>query len=57
MELKASVLDDVMAGKFDLKKAAETYAKAQKVKVQMEPIWAALNKAKQGKKWNEALAQ
>jgi thiol-disulfide isomerase/thioredoxin len=57
MELKESILDAVLAGKFDVQKAAEDYANAQKAQVQMQAIWAALNKAKQGKKWDEASAE
>jgi hypothetical protein len=57
MELKESVLDEVLAGNFDVQKAAVDYAQAQKAQAQMQAVWTALNQARQGKKWDEAIAQ
>lgn len=57
MELKAKTIDDVLAGTFDVHKAAAAYEKAQKNKAEVQTAWMGLMKAIQQKKWDQAQAK
>jgi thiol-disulfide isomerase/thioredoxin len=57
MQLKDTVLDQVLAGKFDVQKAAPEYEKEQKNEARQKIVWAGLNKAMQEKNWDEAMAK
>ena len=57
MELKDQVIEDVLAGKFDVQKAAADYETQQKHQAQLRTISMALNRAMQNKDWDEANAQ
>ncbi len=57
LQLKEKVLEDVLAGKYDVKKAAADYQQQQKNQAQLRPVWTALNRALQNKDWDEATAK
>jgi tetratricopeptide (TPR) repeat protein/thiol-disulfide isomerase/thioredoxin len=57
MELKDSVIEEVLAGKFDLQNAATEYARQIKNQAQLNALWQDFNTARQAKKWDEALAK
>jgi thiol-disulfide isomerase/thioredoxin len=57
MQLKESTIEEVLVGKFDLKKAAEDYAKEEAVQGKMQKLGSELNKAMQAKNWDAALAK
>jgi hypothetical protein len=57
MELQAKVIEQVLAGTFDLKEAAATYAKQQKNAPKLTSIWSELLQAMQKKEWDTALAK
>ena len=57
MELKAKTIDDVLAGTFDVHKAAAADEKAEKSKVEIQTAWMGIMKAMQQKKWDEAQAK
>jgi thiol-disulfide isomerase/thioredoxin len=57
MELKAKTIDDVLAGTFDVHKAAADYEKTQKNKAEVQTAWMGLTRAMQQKKWDEAQAK
>ena len=57
MELKESVLEQVLAGTFDVHKAAAAYEKQQKNEAQLQTVWMSLQKSMQQKKWDEAQAK
>jgi len=54
MQLKETVIEDVLAGKFDVRKAAATYEQEQKTQGQMHAAQMDLNHAMQKKDWDEA---
>ncbi|HWV99581.1 MAG TPA: redoxin family protein [Candidatus Acidoferrum sp.] len=57
MELKEQVIDDVLAGKYDVQKAATEYDQQQKNQAQLRTISMAMNRAMQKKDWDEAAAK
>ena len=57
MELKEQVLEDVLAGKFDVQKAAADYDKQQKNQAQLRTVSMALSRAMKNKDWDGAEAQ
>ena len=54
MEMKEKTIDDVLAGTFDVHKAAAAYEKEQKAQAQMQTAWMSINKAMRQKNWDEA---
>jgi thiol-disulfide isomerase/thioredoxin len=54
MELKEKTIDDVLAGTFDVHKAAADYEKAKKSQAQMQTAWMGITAAMRQKKWDEA---
>ena len=56
MQLKESVIEEVLAGKFDVRKAAADYERQQKNEGQLRAVWSGLNSAMQKKDWDEATA-
>jgi thiol-disulfide isomerase/thioredoxin len=54
MQLKDEVIEAVLEGKFDVKKAAADYEKEQKNESQLRSVWQDLNRAMQKKDWSEA---
>src|SRR5262245_42961209 len=57
MNLKDSLVEEVLAGKFDVKKAAEDYAQQKKKEEQLNTVWSELNSAIGEKKWDDATAK
>ena len=57
MELKDSIIEDVLAGKFDVKKAADDSATRQKNEAQLRSVWEAISLAMQNKDWDAASAK
>ncbi len=54
MQLKDSVIEEVLAGKFDVQKAAQDYDKQQKTEAKVNAAWTEVSRAMQQKKWDEA---
>ncbi|MGA2175719.1 MAG: redoxin family protein [Verrucomicrobiota bacterium] len=57
MELKESVIDDVLAGKFDTDKAAADYARQIQNQARLGALWKDYRAARNEKKWDEAVAK
>lgn len=57
MQLKDAVIEAVLDGKFDLKKAAADYVKEQKSEIAMRTVWRDYSKAMASKNWDEAEAK
>jgi thiol-disulfide isomerase/thioredoxin len=57
MQLNEKVIDDVLAGKFDVKKAAADYEQQKKNEAQLQVIGADFGRAMQQKNWDEAAAK
>ncbi len=57
MELKERTIEDVLAGTFDVKKAAATYEKAQKNETQLRSLSQSVGQAMRTKDWDTALAK
>jgi len=57
MELKETVIEDVLAGKYDVKKAADDSASKQKNEAQLHSVWEAIGLAMQKKDWDAASAR
>jgi len=57
MELKDSVIEEVLAGKFDVKKAAAEYDAQKKNEAQLRTLSMALTRAMRNKDWDEANAK
>jgi thiol-disulfide isomerase/thioredoxin len=57
MALQEQVIDDVLADKFDVHKAAAAYEEEKKNETRMQTVWMNLNRAMRDKKWDEATAQ
>src|SRR5262245_4933125 len=57
MELKDQLIEDVLAGKFDVAKAAKDYAAMQKTEGQLRALWESINRAMQKKDWDQALTR
>jgi thiol-disulfide isomerase/thioredoxin len=54
MQLKDKVIEDVLAGNFDIKKAAAEYDLQQKNEARLQELWTDLNGAMRKKNWDEA---
>ena len=54
MQLQEKTIEDVLAGTFDVDKAATAYLDEQKNEQQMNKAWMAVNQAMREKKWDEA---
>src|SRR5439155_13952027 len=54
MQMKEKVIEEVLAGKFDLQKAAADYERQQKNEAQLRSVWSGLNRAMQKKNWDDA---
>lgn len=57
MSLKEQVIEDVLAGKFDIKKAAVQYERDQKNEAEMRTISMSISRLMQEKDWDGALAK
>ena len=57
MELKDQVIEDVLAGKFDVRKAAEDYDKKQRNEAKLRVAGQELGRAMQKKDWDAATAK
>jgi thiol-disulfide isomerase/thioredoxin len=57
MELKDSVIEAVLGGNYDTKKAAADYAEEKKNEGQLETLGGELQKAMSDKKWDDAMAK
>jgi thiol-disulfide isomerase/thioredoxin len=57
MQLKDSLVEEVLAGKFDVKKAAEAYERDQKNEAALNKAWSDLNRAVRAKDWAKAEAK
>jgi thiol-disulfide isomerase/thioredoxin len=57
MELNDKIIEEVLTGKFDIKRAAEEYTKKLELDVKMRTVWTALGKAMQTKDWDAANAK
>jgi len=57
MELKDSVIEDVLSGKYDVEKAARDYADSQAKMTRLQAAWNAVNQAIAAKQWEEATAK
>ncbi len=57
MELKENTIEEVLAGKFDIKKAADDAAKAEAAQGKLKKLSTELRQAMQAKKWDEALGK
>ena len=57
MELKESVIDQVLAGTFDLQKAAAEFAQQKTNEAQLDQIGDELDAALEAKEWNDAAAK
>ena len=57
MSLKEGLIEEVLAGTFDVKRAAAEYETRQKNESKMRAVWSDLNLALQKKKWDEAAAK
>jgi len=56
MSLKETVIEEVLAGKYDLKKASEDFKKAKASEGKLMTLSQQFSKQMQGKKWDEAEA-
>lgn len=54
MSLKETMLEEVLAGKFDVAKAASAYEAKAKRRQQEEPIWKEFNAHQRAKEWEQA---
>src|SRR5262249_17667202 len=57
MTLKDDLIEEVVSGKFDVKKAAVEYEKRQKQEMAMRAVWTDLNRAMQKQDWDAATAK
>ena len=57
MTLKEQVIEDVLAGKFDLQRATADYQQQQETEQQLRTVSMALSKAMQAKDWDAASAK
>jgi thiol-disulfide isomerase/thioredoxin len=57
MELKESVIEDVLAGKYDVQKAASDYAGQFKSQEHLNALWQDYHTVLQNKKWDEAMVK
>ncbi len=56
MELKEKVIEEVLAGTFDVKKAAAEYDQRAKNETRLRAVWAEFNATKREKNWDAAAA-
>jgi thiol-disulfide isomerase/thioredoxin len=54
MSLQEAMLEEVLAGKFDIQAAADKYAREKKNEDELNTVWRGLNMAMRQKKWDEA---
>ena len=54
---RARLIEEVLAGKFDVKKAAAEYEQEKKNELTLRAVWGTLNRAIQNKNWDEATAK
>jgi len=54
MSLKDQIIDEVLAGKFDIEKAAAESAEAEKNQAKMQGVFTALSRAMRNKDWDAA---
>lgn len=54
ISLKESLLEEVLAGKFDVAKAAAAYQSKMRRQAEQESIWQDFNKHRKAKEWDEA---
>ena len=54
MEMKEKTIEEVLAGNFDVTKAAKEFAEQEKGKAQLQTVSMAFSKAMQAKNWDEA---
>jgi thiol-disulfide isomerase/thioredoxin len=57
MELKETTIDEVLAGTYDVHKAAAAYDKEQKAQAQLQTAWTSINSAMRQKNWDEAMTK
>jgi tetratricopeptide (TPR) repeat protein len=57
MQLQESVIEAVLAGKYDVKKAIRDYSEAQERNQRLEIAWQGVNRAMGAKEWDEAAAK
>ncbi len=57
MNLKEQLIEEVLAGKFDVQKAAAEYEQEKKNELALRAVWGNLNRAMQEKNWDEATAK
>ena len=57
MNLKEGIIEEVLAGTFDVKRAAADQEMRQKNEAKMRAVWADVNAAMQRKKWDDAAAK
>lgn len=57
MELKDKIIDEILSGTYDVKKAAEEFAQKEKTDAQMRSVWTAIGRAMQKKDWDVANAK
>jgi len=57
MALQEQVIDDVLADKFDVHKAAAAYEEDRKNEAKTQAVWMNLNRAMREKNWDQATAQ
>jgi thiol-disulfide isomerase/thioredoxin len=57
MQLQDSLIEDVLAGKYDVEKAAGDYAETEGKQAGLQAAWLALNQAIAAKQWEEATAK
>jgi thiol-disulfide isomerase/thioredoxin len=57
MNLKDTIIEEVLAGKFDVAKAAAQYEQEEKNKGQLQAVWSGINSAVRAKDWDAAEAK
>jgi len=57
MTLKDTVIEEVLAGKYDVQTAAREYAEEQQNRTRLQSAWRALNEAMRAKRWDDATAK
>jgi thiol-disulfide isomerase/thioredoxin len=57
MELKDTVIEAVLAGNYDVQKAARDYSEEQEKSMRLQTAWQAVNQAVGAKHWDEATAK
>jgi thiol-disulfide isomerase/thioredoxin len=57
MQLKEALIEQVLAGTFDLKKAAASYERARQNEEKIQKTWTEMNQAMRQKNWDQAEAK